>query len=142
MVLNEFGCLVQSVWQWLGERYNYVVLDTFILMPNHLHGILILTDNGRGDSRIAPTYKRKPLGRLIGVFKTVSTKQINRIRNTPGERLWQRNYYEHIIRNEVELHRIREYIINNPMKWEIDKNHPDNIKKHDPAPHRHHRPTD
>ena len=84
MVLNEFGKLIQTTWQWLGERFHYVVLDSFIVMPNHLHGILILTDNGRGDSRIAPTYKRKPLGRLVGMFKTVSTIQINQIRNTPG----------------------------------------------------------
>ena len=134
MKLNEYGRVVQLAWQWLDEQYDHVGLDTFIVMPNHLHGIIILTGESRGDSRcrddsrIAPTNKRKPIGRLVGAFKTVSTKQINKIRNTPGERVWQRNYYEHVVRDENELKKIREYIINNSCKWEMDRNHPDNIK--------------
>jgi REP element-mobilizing transposase RayT len=61
---------------------------------------------------------------LIGAFKTVSTKHINELRHTPGERVWQRNYYEHIIRNEDELERIREYIATNPLQWETDRENP------------------
>jgi REP element-mobilizing transposase RayT len=73
-------------------------------------------------SRTAPTdSKRKPLGRIIGSFKTISAKHINKIQNTPGYKLWQRNYYEHIIRDENDLNRIREYLINNPLKWPEDK---------------------
>lgn len=64
--------------------------------------------------------KRKPLGRLIGAFKTVSTKQINAIRNTPSALVWQRNYYERIIRNEEALHNIRRYILENPRRWTGD----------------------
>ena len=64
---------------------------------------------------------RKPLGRLVGAFKTVSTKQINIIRGTPGVPVWQRNYYEHIIRDERSLHRIRKYILNNPSCWVSDR---------------------
>jgi len=89
------------------------------------------TDMGRGDtgadvcrggSRTAPTNttKTKPLGRLIGAFKTVSTKRINEMRGTPGATVWQRNYYEHIIRNEDELGRIRTYIAANPASWQED----------------------
>jgi len=78
--------------------------DAWVVMPNHLHGILAVTDiPGRDDSRIALTERgtnRKSLGRLIGAFKTVSTKRINLIRNTPGSRIWQRNYYERIVRSE------------------------------------------
>jgi len=81
----------------------------------------------RGGSRTAPTKKRKPLGRLIGAFKTVSTKQINAIQDTPGTRLWQRNYYEHIIRNDHDLDRVREYVINNPKNWENDENYAEAI---------------
>jgi REP element-mobilizing transposase RayT len=69
------------------------------------------------------------LGRLIGAFKTVSTKQINQLRATPGQPVWQRNYYEHVIRNEIDLEEIREYIQNNTLKWLEDENHPNNIKK-------------
>jgi REP element-mobilizing transposase RayT len=85
-------------------------------------------DNGRGGSRTAPTDslpKRKPLGRLIGAFKTVSTKHINVLRDTAGGIVWQRNYYEHIIRNEATYKRIRACIINNPAQWELDTLHPD-----------------
>jgi len=73
--------------------------------------------------------KHKPLGRLIGAFKTVSTKQINIIRNISGVPVWQRNYYEHIIRNEDELNRIRQYIIENPFRWEDDPENPKNINR-------------
>ncbi|MBN1303283.1 MAG: transposase [Anaerolineales bacterium] len=66
--------------------------------------------------------KPKPVGRLIGAFKTVSTKQINQIRNTPGISVWQRNYWEHIIRDEESLKNIRNYIINNPTKWDENAN--------------------
>ena len=77
----------------------------------------------RGASRSAPTVKRKPLGRLIGAFKTVSTKQINIIIKTPGARLWQHNFYEHIVRDEFDLNRIREYSINNPVQWADDEDY-------------------
>jgi putative transposase len=70
-------------------------------------------DKGRGDP--APT-----LGQIMAYFKYGTTKQINLIRNSPGTRFWQRNFYEHVIRNESDLYRIREYIINNPAKWEND----------------------
>ncbi len=104
-------------------------------MPNHFHGIILIHDMpGRGGSRTAPTTNavhepserpgRKPLGRLVGVFKTVSTKHINLRRNRPAVPVWQRNYYEHIIRNERSLNHIREYILNNPLQWEIDRENP------------------
>ena len=69
--------------------------------------------------------KPKPLGRLVGAFKTVSTKHINRLCGTPGVPFWQRNYWEHVIRNEDSLNRIREYIQNNPARWAEDQLHPD-----------------
>jgi len=68
--------------------------------------------------------KRKPLGRLIGAFKTVSTKQINILRGMSGTPVWQRNYYDHVIRNEKSLHQIRQYILDNPSQWETD---PENV---------------
>ncbi|HEY4683518.1 MAG TPA: transposase [Candidatus Acidoferrales bacterium] len=136
--LNEYGKMAALCWQWLARRYPNVDLDEWIVMPNHLHGIIVITDEGRrggsarggsrtapttaecrGGSRTAPTtaIKRKPLGRLIGAFKTISTQRINEIRNVRGARVWQRNYYEHIVRNEDELNKIREYIATNPLRW-------------------------
>ena len=79
---------------------------------------------GRGGARTDST-KRKPLGRLVGAFKTISTKRINQLRDMPGTRFWQRNYWEHIIRDERSLNHIREYIQNNPGRWMEDELHPD-----------------
>lgn len=142
---NDLGGAVAECWQWMIQRYEYVELDEWVVMPNHLHGIIVIrsgTDpSRRGDSRIAPTYggiaptvnatdqntrtrKTKSLGRLIGAFKTVSTKRINALWDAPGRILWQRNYHEHIIRNVDELHRIREYIANNPRQWDSDQENP------------------
>ena len=119
--LNPLGEIVGESWRWLGMQYDYVELDEWRIMPNHLHGIIVIIDDGRGGSRTAPTVKRKPIGRLVGAFKTVSTKRINEHRGTPGVRVWQRNYYEHIIRNEDDLEAIREYIACNPMRWDLDR---------------------
>lgn len=131
MRLNQYGEIVAETYKWLSLRYSYVHLDKWIVMPNHFHGIIVLTNKPRrGVSRNAPTQpKRKPLGQLIGVFKTVSSKKINQIRNVPGIPVWQRNYYEHIIRNENALNNIRQYIINNPLSWHQDQLHPNNPSK-------------
>jgi putative transposase len=124
MILNEWGRIVSETWQWIPTRYPYVDLDDFVVMPNHLHGVLIINPVfRRGVSRNAPTEppKIKPLGQLIGAFKTVSTKKINEMRATPGSVFWQRNYYEHIIRTRRDLNRIRAYIWNNPLQWTLDE---------------------
>ena len=146
VVLSPFGQIADAVWRWLGEQYAYVVIDTYVVMPNHLHGILWIVDDPvsaagglggclrSGRSRTTATQtplpnetKRKPLGRLIGAFKTVSTKQINLLRSTPGAAFWQRNYYEHIIRGERALERIRRYIRSNPARWEYDHENPSRL---------------
>jgi len=121
MVLNEYGKIVAECWLWLSKQYPHVELDEWVLMPNHMHGIIILC---RGGSRTAPTGIYKPLGRLIGAFKTTSTKRINVLHRTPGARVWQRNYYEHVIRNEDDLNEIRQYILDNPVQWDMDENNP------------------
>ncbi|MBA7587750.1 hypothetical protein ES708_29788 [subsurface metagenome] len=123
--LYEYGRIVEEYWKWLARQFKDVYLDEYVVMPNHLHGIIIIR---RGGSRTAPTPKtpecNKPLGRIIGAFKTVSTKRINIIRKTPASTLWQRNYYEHIIRNEDELNRFRRYITDNPANWQTDEENP------------------
>jgi REP element-mobilizing transposase RayT len=128
-VLSATGQIVEEVWYWLGEHFENVELDDFVIMPNHIHGIVIINDPRRGGSRTAPTQEpTKPLGRLIGAFKTVSTKRINELNETPGMVFWQRNFYDHIIRNEKDLHRIRTYIANNPLRWALDEENPDEFR--------------
>ncbi len=129
MRVNECGRVVADSWMWLSARYPHVDLDEWVVMPNHLHGIIILTGpDGRGGSRTAPTENRKPIGRLIGAFKTVSTKRLNTMHNSPGVPVWQRNYYEHIVRSEESLHQIRRYIVDNPARWNEDRENPQAVK--------------
>jgi len=116
MRLNAYGQIVIEDWEWLAGHHESVELDAFVVMPNHLHGIIVIT-GGEGGSRTAPT---KPLGRLVGAFRTVSTKHVNEWRETPGVTLWQRNFHEHIIRNGDDLDRIRAYIVTNPARWSWD----------------------
>ena len=129
--------MVSKVWDELPERFPTIGLDTFVVMPNHVHGIIVIGqlvgvplvgtqgDGDRATTRVAPT-----LGDIVGAYKSITT-----VRYTQGvkrglwspfrERLWQRNYYEHVIRNESELNRAREYIVNNPMLWKSDRENPD-----------------
>ncbi len=96
MILNEYGRIVVEVWRTMFRLLEDS--ESSVVMPNHLHGIIAITDIAAGDSRTAPT--RKSVGRLVGAFKTVSTKRINENRGTPGAVIWQRNFYEHIVRDE------------------------------------------
>ena len=119
MWLNDVGRIMRDGWEWLAKNHDYVELDAYVVMPNHLHGIIAIADN------VSPTGgPRKTLGRLIGAFKTVTTKQVNLLRGTQGDRIWQRNFYERVIRNETELDLIREYIVGNPAKWDTDTENP------------------
>ena len=126
-LLFEEPCLrdvAEEAWVWLAWQYPYVNLDAHVVMPNHLHGIIMMDDLRRGGSRTAPTTPRKPIGRLVGAFKTVSTKRINQLRGMPGVPVWQRNYYEHVIRDDEDLQRVRAYIVENPARWDQD---PENV---------------
>ncbi|KKQ23515.1 MAG: hypothetical protein US38_C0014G0002 [Candidatus Roizmanbacteria bacterium GW2011_GWC1_37_12] len=126
MILNQYGKIIENVWISL-PKHHPVELDTFQIMPNHVHFILHIVSGARpmitGASRRAPT---GTLGFVVGMFKTECTKQINKLQNTPGQKIFQRNYYEHIIRTENDLNKIREYIINNPTMWDRDRNNPKN----------------
>jgi len=131
MILTDAGVMLRMQWDALTERFPNVELDEFVVMPNHFHGILLLTDAqmpiGTADGR------NLIVGTVIGAWKSITTdeyirgvKQSNWI---PFEgNVWQRNYWEHIIRNEIESERIREYIFNNPANWANDENNPVNVK--------------
>ena len=127
MVMNEGGHIAQQCWLDIPNHYPNAELDNFIVMPNHVHGIIIIKDEIVGAIHELPLRNTKMirrkmlLPRIIGYFKMNTSKQINQIRKTPGIPVWQRNYYDHIIRNQDELNRIREYIINNPLQWEYDR---------------------
>ena len=113
MELNIFGDIALSHWQQLEQHHSTIIMDELVVMPNHLHGIIIL------ESSID---YRKSISEIIRGFKTFSAKAINNERGVRGVPVWQRNYYDRIIRNELELDRVRQYIINNPRNWDADKN--------------------
>ena len=181
MHLNEAGQIVVQTWQDLPNHVSNVQLDAFVVMPNHVHGIIIITERAGGvgtgsvgagvvgagsepapatttapgsaagsgpttgsgpvgagsepaptepaptepaPTEPAPTRSSYGLPEIVRQFKTFSARRINELRGTPGTPVWQRNYYEHIIRNESSLNRIRQYIAENPARWDADQENP------------------
>ncbi len=118
MQRNQLGGIVKTCWLEIPAYYSIVILDAFVVMPNHIHGIIYV---GAGSPR--PSY-RPTLGNIVGYFKYQSTKGVNELRQTPGTSFWQRNFFDHVIRDDNSLNRIREYIITNPQRWELDRNNP------------------
>ncbi len=122
---SQHGQVVEQVWNGLSNHYLNLELDAFIVMPNHIHGIIVLTDSvGAGLSPAHIKTSSVTLAKVVNSLKSFSTRQINVLRETPAAPVWQRNYYEHIIRNEQSLNAIREYILFNPARWASDENNP------------------
>lgn len=146
MRLNEYGRIAADEWERTPVIRAEIELDAWVVMPNHIHGIIVINPavvgaDGRpplpavvrADGRPPrpptgrpPDIQRAPrsLSSFVAGFKSAATKRINERRGTPGVPVWQRNYYERIIRNENELNRIRKYIADNPLKWELDAENP------------------
>jgi len=125
--LNAYGNIVRDEWLKSAVIRNEITLDAFVVMPNHIHGIIfIIRATGRSPlhDTMKPGLRSRSLGAFMAGFKSSTTKQINIMRTTPGIPVWQRNYYEHVIRTDDELNKTREYIINNPMQWELDEENP------------------
>jgi len=146
MRLNDPGKMVKSVWDEIPQHYSSVDVDAFTVMPNHIHGIIILgvgagpracPEDIKGQPRgVAPTLS---LPDVVHRFKSYTTAQYHKgvfqIHWPPFQgRLWQRNYYEQVIRNEDELEKIREYIVYNPSKWATDRENPETAQS--PRDHR------
>ncbi|MGB0134726.1 transposase [Dokdonella sp.] len=123
MRINSAGLLIEESWLELQRHYVRVVLDRHVVMPNHFHGILALNDVSETDSKKISGHG---LPELIRAFKSFSARRVNNLRKTPGERVWQRGYHEHVIRNEEDYLRIAEYIESNPARWSEDSLNPDN----------------
>ena len=152
MHLNETGRGVAETWEWLKGRYNNIGLDAWVIMPNHIHGIVLIVG---ADLRVRPQREDRksnghkqlehqrqkenqpgghagpPLQEIIQWFKTMTTNgYINEVkygRFPPFEkRIWQRSFYDHVIRDDDDLNRVREYIQNNPLRWALDEENPAN----------------
>ncbi|SHF17245.1 transposase [Dysgonomonas macrotermitis] len=110
--LSDIGVIVQNQWLSLPQRFPTIELFNFIVMPNHFHGIIHI----RTEQNPAPT-----LSDIICAFKSITTKIRNKSFHTTGQKIWQRNYYEHIIRNDRSLIQIADYISSNPVNWQSDR---------------------
>ncbi len=144
MRLNGMGQIVQDEWLRTAEMRNNIVLDEFIVMPNHFHGIIHIRDtvgahcmrpdhNERTDVNRAhvgaPLRRRKSgsIGSIVAGFKSAVTKRINQLRDNLNAPVWQRNYYERVIRDDHELQTVQQYVVDNPVKWQEDENHPSRL---------------
>jgi len=136
MRLNEAGEIARRCWEDIPHHFPFVELDAFVIMPNHVHGVIVI--QGRGEKSFAPTSAptfaptiattstaqspSRTIGSIVRGFKIGVTKWFRA--NTDLYSIWQRGYYEHIIRDDTELTAIREYIVGNPARWEDDENNP------------------
>jgi REP element-mobilizing transposase RayT len=118
---SEFGTVVWAYWNDLPNHHPHIKLDAFVIMPNHVHGILRFVD-------LETSARRHALPEIVRGLKTYSARDINRLLNQQGIPIWQRSFYDHVIRNEQDLMRIREYIETNPLKWELDHENPNSPK--------------
>ncbi len=131
MRLNDFGKIANECWCAIPEHFPFVELGAYVIMPNHVHGIIII--NGRGAAMLRPynnphKFNVKPgsLGAIVRSYKSAVSYRLNKELNATG--VWQRNYYEHIIRNEKEMDNIWRYIEANPSLWADDEENPQNKK--------------
>ncbi len=119
--LNRMGEFVLQTWLDLPEHTTGVRLDHFAVMPNHVHGIIVLETPELVGAGSKPAHAPTPLPEVVRQFKTFSARKINTLRASPGKPLWQRSYYDHVIRGEADYLRIWQYIDTNPARWAEDK---------------------
>jgi REP element-mobilizing transposase RayT len=122
MFSNAAGECVARAWNALPQRYQCVALDAFVVMPNHIHGVIRLGDSA--DASAPGPQVSRSLGDIVRAFKSLSAVAVNRVIGRQGRPLWQRNYYERIIRDDEEWNRVREYIARNPTRWDDDAENP------------------
>jgi putative transposase len=133
VLLNDAGRMVYATWAETRSVRPNVALDEFVLMPNHLHGILVINESLASirPAGLVAAAAHGPmsgsLGAIVGQFKALTTKRLNAMRRSPGIRVWQRNYYEHVVRDDTDLERLRAYIAANPARWSEDDENPDRV---------------
>jgi REP element-mobilizing transposase RayT len=121
MALSESGKIVDVWWRKIFVKYDYVLMDEYVIMPNHMHGIMVIVGAGfPRPQEIMYENRILGIGQIIAFFKYQTTKVMNVLQDMPGNRVWQRNYYERVIRCGAELKNARQYIIDNPRKWVDD----------------------
>ena len=136
MTLNDFGRIADECWRTIPDHFANVELGSYVIMPNHVHGIIVITNQRRDAALLRPyDYDDNPhkinvkpgsLGAIVRSYKSAVSYRINKEHNATG--IWQRNYYEHIIRNDADLQNKTDYIESNPLLWDDDDENPVNAK--------------
>ncbi len=127
MIASAAGNAVRETWIGLPNRFPLLALDSFIVMPNHIHAIVAqfrAPQKTAGAASSAPTNKPPVLGTIVRAFKSLAAIEVNRRLGRSAAPLWQRNYFEHVVRRGEDLDAIRQYIRENPMHWEFDHDNP------------------
>jgi len=122
--LSPVGELAEACWLSIEDHFSNVRLDEFVIMPNHLHGLIFLANTS--DVCAPPESGCRPgsVGAVIGSFKSETTRRTRQFGYLRGVTIWQRNYFEHVVRDEAGLERIREYIVGNSLRWDLDRENP------------------
>ena len=127
MFLNDLGRVAEEAWRQVPVHFPEMRSDAWVVMPNHVHGIVFIA--GRNTQEIESGSRQiqvpRALGAIVGGYKSSVTRRIRRMRPGFGTPVWQRGYYDRIVRDEDELNAIREYIADNPRLWGEDPNNPD-----------------
>lgn len=122
MQLNDLGRLVEQEWAKTASVRTNVEVDLYVVMPNHIHGILIISNSERASRPVGALGMRaNSLGAIISQFKSIVTKRSRNLQEAPITPIWKRNYYDRIVHSERALEQIRRYIIANPARWQDDK---------------------
>jgi REP element-mobilizing transposase RayT len=132
MMLSSYGKVAKTCFEEIPLHFAHAELDAFVIMPNHLHGIIVLANTTEVAAQHAAPLRNgvslRPapgsLSTIVRSFKSASTRRINELRAMEGTHFWQRDYYEHVIRNDRDMDRIRGYITTNPLKWSLDRENP------------------
>lgn len=127
--LSPYGRIIERQWKALPSHYPSVALDSFVIMQNHLHGIIVLTLSDfsqAGRTECIPT--PHSLGEIVRGFKALCSREINELPGSTGNPVWQRDYYEHVIRSKTSLNAIRRYIEENVENWGFDPDNPDKAR--------------
>ena len=141
MQLNDVGEVAHAIWERIPTHVPLVETDAWVVMPNHVHGVIVIA---RSDTAVSPNTRTSPtagathasplprpsgppkrsLGAIVGSYKAAVSRRVNVLRRSRGAPIWQRNYYEHVIRDDTALNRIRQYIVENPARWAEDPENP------------------
>jgi REP element-mobilizing transposase RayT len=144
---REMCSMLEETWRRIADHFPNALTDEFVVMPNHVHGIVWIVEGDVSDERslagprgvgaqhaaplpghgVRPFVQPGSLGAIVRSFKAAVVRRINLAMGMPGARIWQRNYYERVVRDEKELQRAREYIALNPLKWQLDRENPDRV---------------